>query len=162
MKKLNKKLTKINEIKSSLDDSSNDNNKQISWYDEYEQECKNKCRKLNNDKKRKMVGFDFEYIYNKCANLNQHISNNHGQCSIGNYTVIVGGLHDSEIKYKQLYAQDKIRLILEDVKTKPIEFFESYVKSVKHLKQEYKIHENSQILMHDDDDEIAIQASYNL
>ena len=43
-----------------------------------------------------------------------------------------------------------------------IEYFESYVNGVKHLKQEYKTHKNSQILMHDDDDEIAIQASYNL
>jgi hypothetical protein len=162
MKKLNKKLSEINEIKSSLDESSNDNKKQTSWYDEYEQECKNKCRKLNNDKKRKMVGFDFEYIYDKCDKLNEYIQKNNGQCSIGNYTLTVGGLHDSEIKCKDLYVQDKIRLILEEIKTKPIEFFESYVNGVKHLKQEYKIHKNSQILMHDDDDEIANQALDNL
>ena len=162
MKKLNKKLPVINEIKSSLDDSSNDNKKQTSWYDKYEQECKNKCRKLNNDKKRKMVGFNFEYIYNKCDKLNEYIENNNGQCSISHQKIVLGGLHDSEIKYKQLYVEEQIRLTLENVKAKPIEFFESYVKSVKHLNQEYKIHENSQILMHDDDDEIAIQASYNL
>ena len=61
-----------------------------------------------------------------------------------------------------MYVQEQIRLILENVKTKPIEYFESYVNGVQHLKQEYKIHKNSQTLMHDDDDEIAIQASYNL
>jgi hypothetical protein len=162
MKKLNKKLPEINEIKSSLDESSNDNKKQTSWYDEYEQECKNKCRKLNNDKKRKMVGFDFEYTNNKCDKLNEYIENNNDSCSIGNYKVVVGGLNEDEMKYKELYVQEQIRLTLENVKAKPIEFFESYVKSVKHLNQEYKIHENSQILMHDDDDKIAIQASYNL
>ena len=119
-------------------------------------------QKLSIDKKRKMVGFDFEYTYNKCDELNEYIENNNESCSIGNYKVVVGGLNEDEMKYKELYVQEQIRLILEEIKTKPIKFFESYVKSVKHLKQEYKIHENSQILRHDDDDKIAIQASYNL
>jgi hypothetical protein len=162
MKKLNKKLPVINEIKSALNNIDADNKKPINMFDEHEIECKNKCKKLSIDKKRKMVGFDFEYVNDKCDKLNEYIENNNGSCSIAKYNVVVGGLNDDEIKYKNLYVEEQIRLILENVKTKPIEFFESYVKSVKHLKQEYKIHENSQILIHDDDDEIAIQASYNL
>ncbi len=162
MKKLNKKPPVIDKIKSEFNNIDADNKKQINMFDEHEIECKNKCKKLSIDKKRKMVGFDFKYVNDKCDKLNEYLSKNNGSYSIGEYTVIVGGLNEDEIKYKQLYVEDKIRLILEDSKTKPIEFFESYVKSVKHLKQEYKIHENSQILVHDDDDEIAIQASYNL
>jgi hypothetical protein len=162
MKKLNKKPNETNELKSIFDSLFNDNQKQSTHTDEYEMECKTKCIKLSIDKKRKMVGFDFEYVYQKCCNLNEYIENNNGSCSIGNYKVVVGGLNEDEIKYKHLYVEEQIRLILENVKTKPIEFFESYVNGVKHLKQEYKIHENSQTLMHDDDDEIAIQASYNL
>lgn len=162
MKKQNKKQQETNELKSSFDSLFKDNKKQSTYIDEYTMKCKTKCIKLSTDKKRKMVGFDFEYIYNKCDKLNEYIENNNGSCSIGNYKVVVGGLNEDEIKYKELYVEDKIRLILEDSKTKPIEYFEYYVNGVKHLKQEYKIHKNSQILMHDDDDEIAIQASYNL
>ena len=141
---------------------SNGDKSLLNYTDEHEIECQNKCRKLDIDKKRKMVGLDFEYIYNKCDKLNEYIENNNGQCSISHKKIVLGGLHDSEIKYKQLYVEEQIRLTLENVKTKTIDFFESYVKSVKHLKQEYKIHENSQILIHDDDDEIVTQASYNL
>jgi hypothetical protein len=141
---------------------SNGDKSLLNYTDEHEIECQNKCRKLDIDKKRKMVGLDFEYIYNKCDKLNEYISTNNGSCRISEYKVIVGGLNEDELKYKQLYVEENIRLILEDVKLKPIEYFESYVNGVKHLKQEYKIHKNSQILMHDDDDEIAIQASYNL
>ncbi len=162
MKKLNKKPQVINEIKSALNNIDVDNKQKINMHDEHEIECKNKCKKLSIDKKRKMVGFDFEYTYNKCDKLNEYIENNNDSCSIGNYKVVVGGLNEDEFKYKDLYVQDKIRLILEEIKTKPIEFFESYVNGAKHLKQEYKIHKNSQILMHDDDEEIANQAWDNL
>ena len=141
---------------------SNGDKSQLNYTDEHEIECQNTCRKLNIDKKRKMVGLDFEYIYNKCDKLNEYIENNNDSCSIGNYKVVVGGLNDDEIKYKELYVQEQIRLIIENVKSKPIDYFESYVNGVKHLKQEYKIHKNSQILMYDDDDEIATQASYNI
>ena len=162
MKKLNKKTPEPTEPQQAIDDLFKDNKSELNHIDEYIMECKTKCIKLSTDKKRTMVGFDFEYIYNKCDKLNEYIENNNGSCSIGNYKVVVGGLNEDEIKYKELYVQEQIRLILENVKTKPIEFFESYVNGVKHLKQEYKIHKNSQTLMHDDDDEIAIQASYNL
>ena len=109
-----------------------------------------------------MVGFDFEYVSKKCDKINEYIEDNSDSYLCGNYKVIIGGKSEYELKYKELYVQEQIRLILENVKTKPIEYFESYVNGVKHLKQESKIYENSQILVHDDDDEIAIQASYNL
>ena len=162
MKKLNKKTPEPTKLQQGIDDLFKDDKSELNHIDKYIMECKTKCIKLSIDKKRKMVGFDFEYVYQKCCNLNDYLSKNNGSYSIHEYKVIVGGMNEDEIKYKQLYVEDKIRLILEDSKTKPIEFFESYVKSVKHLKQEYKIHKNSQTLMHDDDDEIAIQASYNL
>ena len=162
MKKLNKKTPEPTKLQQTIDDLFKDDKSELNHIDEYIMECKTKCIKLSIDKKRKMAGFDFEYVYQKCCNLNDYLSKNNGSYSIREYKVIVGGMNEDEIKYKQLYVEDKIRLILEDSKTKPIEFFESYVKSVKHLKQEYKIHKNSQTLMHDDDDEIAIQASYNL
>lgn len=162
MKKLNKKLPVQTKPQQAIDDLFKDNKSELNHIDKYIMECKTKCQKLSVDKKRKMVGFDFEYVNDKCDKLNEYIENNNGQCSISHQKIVLGGLHDSEIKYKQLYVDDQIRLILEDLKSKPIEYFESYVNGVKHLKQEYKIHKNSQILMYDDDDEIAIQASYNL
>ena len=162
MKKLNKKLPVQTKLQQNIDYLLKYDKSEFTYFDKHEMECKTKCQKLSVDKKRKMVGFDFEYVNDKCDKLNEYIQNNNGQCSISHQKIVLGGLHDSEIKYKELYVKDKIRLILENVKTKPIEYFESYVNGVKHLKQEYKIHKNSQILMHDDDDEIAIQASYNL
>ena len=162
MKKLNKKPQETNELKSIFDSLFNNNEKQSTYINEYAIECKNKCLKLSTDKKRKMVGFDFEYVSKKCDKINEYIEDNSDSYLCGNYKVIIGGKSEYELKYKELYAQEQIRLILENVKTKPIEYFESYVNGVKHLKQESKIYENSQILVHDDDDEIAIQASYNL
>ena len=164
MKKQNKNKIKSEKITAEelFTKLSNGDKSLLNYTDEHEIECKNKCRKLSIDKKRKMVGFDFEYVNDKCDKLNEYIENNNDSCSIGNYKVAVGGLNEDELKYKQLYVEEKIRLILEDVKSKPIEYFQYYVNGVKHLKQEYKIHENSQILIYDDNDEIETQASYNL
>ena len=158
----NKKRSVDNAFENKVNELFKNDKQNFAVIDEHEVECKNKCKKLSYDQKRKMVGFGFKYIYHRCDELNKYIENNNGSCSIGNYKVVVGGFDEDEIKYKELYVQDKIRLILEEVKSNPIEYFESYVKSVKHLKHEFKIHENSQILMHDDNDEISIQAHCNL
>ena len=162
MKKLNKKSSLIDKINSALNNIDADNKLQINMFEEHEIECKNKCKNLSIDKKRKMVGFDFEYVRNKCDKINDYLVKNSDSYLDGNFNVIIGGKSEYELKYKEMYVEDKIRLILNDLKAKPIKYFESYVNGVKHLKQEYKIHKNSQTLMHDDDDEIAIQASYNL
>ena len=87
---------------------SNGDKSLLNYTDEHEIECQNKCRKLDIDKKRKMVGLDFEYIYNKCDKLNEYIENNNDSCSIGNYKVVVGGLNDDEIKYKNCMFRNKL------------------------------------------------------
>ena len=158
----NKKRSVDNAFENKVNELFKNDKQNFSVIDEHEVECKNKCKKLSYDQKRKMVGFGFKYIHHRCDELNEYIQNNNGSCSIGNYKVVVGGFDEDEIKYKELYVQEQILLIIENVKSKPIHYFESYVNGVKHLKQEYKIHENSKILMYDDDDEIATQASYNI
>ena len=72
MKKLNKKTPEPTKPQQAIDDLFKDDKSELNHIDEYIMECKTKCIKLSTDKKRTMVGFDFEYIYNKCDKLNEY------------------------------------------------------------------------------------------